>query len=353
MLVEFGNVAPIHAPNGEPDALPGPAVTYLTIPDTYTFDASPGTDVRDIALHIVQSGGITHLPDLEALMAVIAPGGMWAEHSTEKPAWLWSDNAAMAEVLGAFFDAPQGRPDWLEDGYYTTHGGRLLPPGVIPAAVPPSATMTNTGRNLQMAQMFGGVAGAGTTGAAGTSTGTGTTSMTDSGASWGTTQFVGLGVWCANRYANILSHTATVLTLDRWYDPTNPGGAAGSTPAATSTYVIGPGSPPACFVGLSANATGVGAGDTTLTAEITTVGGGLIRKIAPLAHTSGAATCTLTPVFTANGTDALPVTIAKIGISPSILSTVNDLFLTLLGTTATLSLSGDQLTVTDTVTLGT
>lgn len=211
-------------------------------------------------------------------------------------------------------------------------------------------TNTDAGRNIRWAQMFGGVGGAGNTGAIGTSTGTATATMTDSGASWGTTQFVGLAVVCGNRYANIISHTATVLTLDRWYDPTNPGGGAGSTPAATTVYVIGL-MLPSPFMGLTATATAVVNGDTTLAGEITTVGGGLIRKISPNAHTAGATTGTLTPVFTANGTDSLPVTVAKVGVSPSILSTVNNVFQTVLGTTAVISLSGDQLTITDTVTL--
>jgi hypothetical protein len=104
------------------------------------------------------------------------------------------------------------------------------------------------------------------------------------------------------------------------------------------------------WVGLTANATAPAAGDTTLTAEITTAGGGLIRKVSTPAHTTGAASYTLTTVFTANGTDTLPVTIAKRGIFDA-LTAGNLIFETLLGTTATLSLSGDALTLTDTITM--
>jgi len=203
----------------------------------------------------------------------------------------------------------------------------------------------DVGRDMQFRQMAGEVAGA-----AGTSTGTGATSMTDTGATWGTTQYVGHWVVCGNRYGVIISHTGTVLTIDRWYDPTAPGGAAGSTPGATTVYVILPSAAPAWYMALTANATGPANGDTTLTGEITTGGGGLIRALCTVAHTAGATTYTLTKVYTANGSDSLPVTIAKVGIFNSITSG-QMLFETLLSATATLSASGDQLTVTDTVTM--
>lgn len=112
------------------------------------------------------------------------------------------------------------------------------------------------------------------------------------------------------------------------------------------------GSQPAAgdYMALTANATAPAAGDTTLTAEIATGGGGLIRKQATYAHTAGTNTYTLTGVFTANGSDALPVTVAKYGIfNASSAGTL--VFETLLGSTATITASGDQLTVTVTVTM--
>lgn len=104
------------------------------------------------------------------------------------------------------------------------------------------------------------------------------------------------------------------------------------------------------FVGLTANTTAPAAGDTTLTAEITTAGGGLIRKAGTYAHTTGAASYTITTVFTANGSDALPVTIGKRGIFDA-LTAGNLVFETLVSPTATLSASGDQLTLTDTISM--
>jgi hypothetical protein len=173
----------------------------------------------------------------------------------------------------------------------------------------------------------------------------------------GTTQYVGCVVVAQPAsggavWGNILSHSDTVLTVDRWYDATSPGGTAGTTPATTSQFVILATSSGAMFMGITTNASAVAAGDTVLPSEITTAGGGLIRKIATLAHTAGAATGTVVAVFTVNGSDTgLPVTIAKMGISPSLLATMPNLFQTLLSATAVLSAISDQLTVTDTVTI--
>jgi hypothetical protein len=77
------------------------------------------------------------------------------------------------------------------------------------------------------------------------------------------------------------------------------------TPSATAI---------AKYVGLTANATAPGATDTTLTGEITTASGGLIRVAAAYSHTTGSATYTLTNTFTTNGFDTLPVTVAKAGV---------------------------------------
>jgi hypothetical protein len=105
------------------------------------------------------------------------------------------------------------------------------------------------------------------------------------------------------------------------------------------------------FMCLSANATAASAASTTLPGEIATAGGGLLRAQATYAHTAGTNTSTLTKTFTANGSDALPVTVAKIGVLNA--STVGTLgYETLLGTTAVLSLSGDNVAITHTITAG-
>lgn len=107
---------------------------------------------------------------------------------------------------------------------------------------------------------------------------------------------------------------------------------------------------PADYLALTANSTAPAAGDTTLTGEIATGGGGLIRSTATYAHTNGTATYTLTKTFTANGSDSLPVTIAKVGVFNA--SSAGALvWETLLGTTATISAVGDALTLTETITI--
>jgi hypothetical protein len=108
---------------------------------------------------------------------------------------------------------------------------------------------------------------------------------------------------------------------------------------------------PGVYHALTANATAPALGDTTLAAEITTAGGGLIRKVAAYAHTNGTSTYTLTTTFTANGSDALPVTIAKMGTFNATPSGGTLVYTTLLSATATLTASGDALTLTQTVTM--
>lgn len=116
---------------------------------------------------------------------------------------------------------------------------------------------------------------------------------------------------------------------------------------------LGTGAQPAAFnyMCLSANNTAASAASTTLPGEITTAGGGLLRKQATFAHSAGTNTSTLTATFTANGSDALPVIVAKIGVLNA--STVGTLgYETLLGASATLSLSGDNVAITHTITAG-
>lgn len=106
------------------------------------------------------------------------------------------------------------------------------------------------------------------------------------------------------------------------------------------------------FMGLTANAVAESAANTSLPAEIVTAGGGLIRKQATYAHTAGTNTSTLTATFTANGTDTLPVTIAKTGVFRHLTTAATMGYEKLLNATTTLSASGDNLTVTFTLTAG-
>lgn len=104
------------------------------------------------------------------------------------------------------------------------------------------------------------------------------------------------------------------------------------------------------YLALTANVTAPALGDTVLTGEITTGGGGLIRAQASYAHTGGASTYTLTKTFTANGTDSLPVTVAKVGVfNASSAGTMP--WSSPISPTATLGSAGDSLTITETITI--
>jgi hypothetical protein len=208
--------------------------------------------------------------------------------------------------------------------------------------------LVNSGRDLQSAAMGGDIVGDQNTGATVTYA---ATTVTDTAKAWTTNAWAGHVVVSGAVYGVVISNTATVLTVDRWNVPATPGGAAGTTPSANAQYQILAGNAAAWFTALTANSTAPALGDTTLTGEITTAGGGLIRKISAYAHTAGAASYTLTTAFTANGSDTLPVTVAKIGVFQSLTGASRMCFTTLLSATATLSASGDALTTTQTVTL--
>jgi hypothetical protein len=161
----------------------------------------------------------------------------------------------------------------------------------------------------------------------------------------------------------ILSNSTTVLTVDQWHSMTAPE-TVGSTPGSTTPFCILPGGAPAFYMGISVATRVFTASDNFLTNDGTTIselwfsGGGLRRRLASWAHTTGTATYTLANTFTANGSDTLPQTIAKIGIFQHFVNTTvttsntgGNLFQTLLSSTATLSASGDNVAITDTITV--
>lgn len=111
-------------------------------------------------------------------------------------------------------------------------------------------------------------------------------------------------------YGVIVSNTATVLTVDQWYNPASATGAAGTTPTTSGgssttgiSYMILPGQAPASWLALTADATSPTAADTTLASELTT--NGFSRAVGTYAHTAAATTYTLTKLFTATGTSTI------------------------------------------------
>jgi hypothetical protein len=367
VLVELGNPSPVvcvvdagghrHEPL---DTGGAPSVCYINIPDgeaadgseLYGFDGS--ADVNEIARALLNAyDGVTHLPGQEALLALVHPAGILGHHFGAPPSWVRADVPEFAEFAARFLDVPT--IDFGDMSIEDTHFTRFGPPGVVPgASLDMSGNITQQGRDLWARALGGGVVGlTGTGTVAPTAT---TISLDGQGAPGSTSAWNGQRVYCGGVWGIAQSNTNVappVVTIDRWYAPATPGGAAGATPAA-GAYVVLDGNPPAWFMGLTANATAPASPSTatSLTGEIVTASGGLVRKICPFAHTASANTYTLTPVFTANASDALPVTVAKIGVFASMVvaATLVMLFETLLSATATLSTSGDQLTVTETVT---
>ena len=358
MLVEIG-----HGGAGQ-----GPAVTYAHIPeDVYPLDASAYHQLQgdelagSLALHFQRRpDGVTHLPGLEPLLAISHPGGLLAGHGIADPHWIRSSDDELTRLLTAFHGVGSDVPVDLEDRYWTEHGANVYPPGAVP---PPEAgieaLLTNSGRDIWSANLWSALGSATVLGLTGTATATSATSLTggtESGApNHAANDAAGqiIVAWASGAYGIVTANTSgtsPVYTVDRWYTPNAPGGAAAATPSATTGYTLLAGGPPAIFMGITANSATVNMTDTTLPGEITTAGGGLIRKICVTSHTAGTNTAVETAVFTANGSDSLPVTIAKMGIGPSMVSTYKNAFQTLLTATATLNVSGDQLTITDTIT---
>jgi hypothetical protein len=147
----------------------------------------------------------------------------------------------------------------------------------------------------------------------GFATSTTATSLTNTGAAFPTAGQALAGqivVACPNNagtgskvYGVITSNTATVLTVDQWYDPTSTSGAAGTTPNGTCSYVIVPGQNPAPWMAVTTDATAPANTDTTLASELTT--GGMARAVGTWAHTAAATTYTLVHLWTATATNTI------------------------------------------------
>ena len=354
MLIEIGNTSPKNV--ADPSV---PHVTYVNMPDgAQTLE--PGMDVATFKAHQVEAlttrQGITHLPGVEALFNVLdLTGGLWKEHSDGPGSWVWSDDDEMQRFLREYWSAGE-RPANVEDTHQTLAG----PPGVVPgAAVDLQMNITQNGRDMWARALGGGIVGLIGVGSAATST-----TLTTTSTLTGTSNYNGQRLYAytlsgnAIVYGIIVSNTSGangVWTVDRWYTVATPGSAAGATPGTPWAWVVQDGNAPAWFMGLTANSSTPASPSTatSLTGEITTGGGGLIRAITTWAHTASANTYTLSNTFTANGTDSLPVTIAKIGVFGSMVvgdTTSVMLFEELLNATATLTASGDAVSIVETVT---
>jgi hypothetical protein len=145
-------------------------------------------------------------------------------------------------------------------------------------------------------------------------------------------------------YGNIGSNSATVFTIDQWWNAAD--GAAATTPTATNGYSVIATCIPR-FMGISDLAGSPAATDTTMGQEITT--GGCARAKATYAHTAGTNTYTMQTIYTVT---ASFTNIHRMGLFTASNTTAAGIlvFETALNQDATVG-NGDTLTVTDTVTL--
>jgi hypothetical protein len=187
-----------------------------------------------------------------------------------------------------------------------------------------------------------------------TSTGTGTTAPTATtitldgvSAPGSTTAYNDRIITCGGVYGVVQSNTNAappVLTVDKWYTPSSPGGAAAGTPAA-GVWIILPGAAPMWWMALSTDGTAPAAGDSPLPSEISA--NGLGRAVATYAHTGGTSTFTLTKTFTCTGGST---TVAKIGLGCSSAAASRNIYSTAEQAPNPALGSGDTLAQTETLT---
>jgi hypothetical protein len=339
-----------------------PTITSSTIPE-YCQDFDPSINIADLRSHAYEAqmtnAGITNFGEgAQALLTVCHPDGAWGKHTLgPKPTWAFcEENEEYGQAVAEWYKIPYGRPNDVE----LTHWSRFGPPGVGEPSVPKAVTdlregtalLVNTGRDIwaKMQGMFANVL------AQQTATASGTTSITTTGTPFVSSAYIGMvvvdnttGVW-----GLIQSNTTSVLTVDRWYNPATPAGTAGSTPGATDKFTIIQGAPPAQFIAVSTTNSAPVSTDTTMGGEITTAGGGFLRTQATYTHSAGTNTYTMANTFTANGSDtgSLPYVIYRMGLFNGMVvaSTITMMFETSLNASATITVSGDALTVTDTIT---
>jgi len=273
-----------------------------------------------------------------------------AQHSLKAPEWLHCADEAFGKLLAGHLGSLHKTTVPVLGDEEAEHLILGTPKPDVPSAagpLPPIAggAIQASGRDLWAASLGDMTSAAGTTSSAPTGT-----TATDSTQAWTTNQWAGHDVMVGSVVGTVLSNSATVLTVARWETPGSRSGAAAATPAS-GVYQIGAGNCPAVWVALTANnaTPTTGGADTTLTGEITTAGGGLVRKVIVYGHTAGTNTYTLTGTYTANGTDVLPVTVAKVGDFQA-QNGGRLMYETLFASTVTLSASGDNFQLTDTIT---
>ena len=362
MIVEFGNtqahreidsqpkVTSIHIPEADEHGLGG----YSHKPGAIT----PQEFRQHYSDAMTHRNGVTSLPDHEALLAIHTA---WPTQSPAAPTWvkvhphdLTPDGHAedIEQFLAELYRCDVASEDVLltkEDRHWTRFGAPGDGGPVLPEL---KAMLTNDGR-VQQAQNYGG----GQVGASGTGTAATATSFT-TGATMLLNAWSGYRVYVNGVWANVISNTTTgVLTVDRWYNPATPGGAAATTPSSFGYILADGGGVSAWFMGLSTsnpNVTPLAATDHALYGEYTTAGGGCLRKIAPYALTYGTSpmTFTLAPVWTSNSSDTFPSNFYSAAAFNSMVVSNTVLamkFESIMVASTTIAAAGNQVLITETI----
>jgi hypothetical protein len=364
MLVELGTPRPVARHDGT-----GPVITYLHIPDTLSFNRE--VDAEDWRRHLqthqrslMRSPVLPAYEGSEVLCQLTHPNGPFNAVSDSDPTWVWSNDKDVARFCSEFYQIPveardpndltAGHSLGIDETHWRRVGGRVLAPGV-PFIPDLNALLLNNGATL-VADNVGG----GQVGLTGTATATTATSLTSGTVtSLTANQYARYRLYTPTAWANIVSHTSgttPVFTIDQWYVYASPGGAAATTPASTTTYVIADGGmTSAWYMGLTTTNITPAATDVTLSGEATT--NGMSRKIATYTVTSAASgssiTFTVSTTFTFSGSTA--TTFYAMGLFASNVKSANNdavsfFWETLFSGSFTVTNPGDTATVTDTIT---
>lgn len=206
----------------------------------------------------------------------------------------------------------------------------------------------NTGHTKEALALAGGTQ-AGYVNSSGAIAFTATSVTPTTSPAWTVNQWAGKYVIAGTVYAIIVSNTALALTVDQWYNPATPTGAAGGTPAANTSFVIMGGSAAVNVMAITntGSFTPV-ATDTVLSGEQTTNGMG--RKQATFSYTTGTSSYQQATTWTYTGSGAL--TLTGIATFDALTASVGQmLHETAFGSTGTVTANGDQITATQTVTM--
>lgn len=372
-------------------ALPEGAKLVKAGPRLGGYTHSPGLSAEEFTAHvqdaILNRDRIFRLPEHEALLAITQEG--WRHHAAPqlrkafiggapapgtddlRPRWVkvtpnheFSKPKHAADIerfLREYYALPDSAVAPPEDELQARYHTVLGEPGVGFPKGPPDikGLYLNAGRVQDNTNDGGGQVGSLGVGSAATGT-----SLTVAGTpGWATNQYAGYRIVVYSTTSNNMvwgnvtangTGTNPSVTVDRWYNVSTPGGSAATTPTTPWAFMILDGGlVSAWFGGLTTTNITPAAGDTTLSGEYTTAGGGYLRKIAPYAQTSGVSprSLTLIPVYTGNGSDTYPSTFFAVQWAASMVvptPAVTPRYETSLNASATVGASGDQITLTET-----